>query len=175
MMILGGSLAKNSTLQKMANITSKSSIHNKPKFIGYLILFCIPFALIIFGINKLKSSSNSNEEKTEQNRTLFYKQEHLLTYNEWKNIADLRSKEYLECNKNLDNSAYGIYQQDYCARVYTNNWVLFRDGLDYKANLTDKQIDELREYWHKTRERAIDELKRIKIEEDKRKRPNRYK
>ena len=167
----------------MAKINSKSSISNKPKFLGYLILFSIGLVLILFGVNYIKSgyftqnsinSDNNAINNSESNESLMYKEEHLLTFNEWKKIADIRAKEFYECTKDLDMDISRWYIYENCARTYNNNWVLFRNGLDYKANLTFEQTEELKDYWHKTRDDITEKVSKLMEENDRRKRPNKY-
>lgn len=167
----------------MVKINSKSSISNKPKFLGYLALFSIGLFLIFFGINSIKNgyftnpstnSDNNTIDNNESNKSILYKEEHHLTFNEWKNIADIRAKEFYNCTKDLDMDFSRWYIYENCARAYNNNWVLFRNGLDYKANLTNEQTEELKDYWHKTRDDITEKVSKLMEDNDRRKRPNKY-
>jgi hypothetical protein len=131
-----------------------------------IIIFTVIFKLDLFGLKKGRDDSNSI------NKSILYKEEHLLTFDEWKKIADIYTSEYYECMKVLDMDYTKDYLSSACGNKYRNQYVKYRDGLDTRANLKYNQISELLDYWDKisdaTRKRAIKAME----ENDKRKRPN---
>ncbi len=159
----------------MAKISTNNTSNKFSK-----LYWIIPMLIFIiykgYNIYERKNPSNQNSEQTDEilSDEILSKEEHLLTADEWKKIADYRAQEFYECTKNLaeDLESYAVYE--YCAKSYNNNWVLFRMGLDEKANLNDNQIEMLKDYWHKTRDAMTEKVQKIRRENEKKLRPNKY-
>jgi hypothetical protein len=161
----------------MTQLSYRNRGNGSSKIIGALILIAL-FSAYHFHFKEKWFSNRGEFHKSsfsnKNDKSLVYKEAHLLTFEEWKQIADIRAKEFYNCTKELDMDISRWYMYENCAREYNNNWVLFRDGLDYKANLTFEQTEELKDYWHKTRDDITEKVSKLMEENDRRKRPNKY-
>jgi hypothetical protein len=164
----------------MVKVKVKQNVSNQPKFLLVIIFFSILLISVIFGTDKTSSIFNKQDSIENspqiplQTESLLSKEENLLTFNEWKKIADYRSQEFFECTKNLakDLESFAVYES--CHRQYNNAWVIFRLGVEEKANLNYEQREQLLEYWKNTRDNMKGKItKQMEINE-KKLRPNKY-
>lgn len=157
----------------MTQLSYRKKKNNMPNIIG-AIVFIILFLSYQFHFKDKwfgnKKGSGSNSEHVE---SILSKEEHKLTVDEWKKIANYRAEEFYECTKDLDMDITKWYLYESCATTYNNHWVLFRDGLDERANLNYDQREMLKDYWHKTRDAMTEKVSNIMKENDRKLRPNR--
>jgi len=160
----------------MVKVKVKQDVSNKPKFILIILGFALVMVFVIFGTGKISNifhGSKGGSSDTSQMESILSKEEHKLTVDEWKKIADYRAQDFYECTKDLDMDITKWYLFESCATSYNNNWVFFRDGLDERANLNYDQREMLKDYWHKTRDAMTEKVGNLMKENDKKLRPNR--
>lgn len=160
----------------MVKVKVKQDVSNKPKFILVILGFALVMVFVIFGTDKISNmfhSSNGARSNSSQMESILSKEEHLLTVDEWKKIANYRAEEFYECTKDLDMDITKWYLYESCATSYNNDWVLYRDGLDERANLNYDQREMLKDYWHKTRDAMTEKVSNLMKENDRKLRPNR--
>ena len=154
----------------MVKVTTDNSSSSKFNKIG-IIIGIVTFGLFI--ILKVSNKLNSSSSESGQVQSILSKEEHMLTLEAWKSIADYRAQEFFECTKDLDNDSSKWYLYENCATSYRNDWVSYRDGLDYRANLNDEQREVAKDYWYKTQDEIIEKVSKLKNENDSRLRPKR--
>lgn len=161
----------------MVKVRVKQDVSSKSKYIQLILVFILLMAFLIFKkdtIEKLFYGSKASLIDDSKIESILSKDEHLLSIDEWKMIAQYRAEQFYECAKglSLDIESLSLYQS--CAITYNNNWVSFQMGLDYKANLNYDQRRMLKEYWHKMRDEVTNKVKKSNEENEKQLRPNRY-
>ncbi len=123
----------------------------------------------ILGSERNQQGSNSSGE------SLLYKEEHKLTYEEWKKVAQIYANQYLNCNKDLTWDFSKVYISENCGIRYRNQYVRFREGLENRANLNWEQTRQLLKYWDELSDKTIELVKKRMDENDRKMHPNSYK
>jgi hypothetical protein len=162
----------------MTELSYRKKKNNIRNTISILLIFIFFFAFKYHFKEKWfgnKKSVSGSEQNLEQAKSILSKQENLLSIEEWKKIADYRAQEYYECTKDLDMDLTKSYLWESCATDYSNSGVLFRDGLDERANLNYDQQKMLKDYWSKTSDAMINKVSKMMEENDRKLRPNQYK
>jgi len=160
----------------MVKVKVKQDVSNKPKFNLIILGFALVMVFVNIGTDKISNMFHGfkgGTSNSSQMESILSKEEHKLTVDEWKKIADYRAQEFYECTKDLDMDITKFYLYESCATSYNNNWVRFRDGLDERANLNYDQCEILKDYWHKTGDVMTEKVSNLIKENDKKLRPNR--
>jgi hypothetical protein len=148
---------------------------NKGSKMKGIIIGILIAGIVVLFVNYIKSSSSKSTNSSEvpsEVQTIFDKEINLRTYNDWKQIAHYRALEYEKCMKDSELSDMDVHE--YCAIEYNNSWVYFRNDLEEKADLSYEKIQELEDYWSKTRSEITEKVsKRLELK-DQNKRPNYY-
>jgi hypothetical protein len=157
----------------MTQLSYRKKKDNTPQIIGALLFLILFFAYQFHFKDKWFGKNKGGNSDSGQVESILSKEEHMLTVDEWKKIADYRAEEFYECTKDLDMDITKWYLYESCATSYNNNWVRFRDGLDERANLNYDQREMLKDYWHKTRDAMTEKVSNLMKANDKKLRPNR--
>jgi hypothetical protein len=160
----------------MVKVKVQQHVSNKPKFILLILGFALLMVIVLFGTDKISNifhSFKGGSSNSSRMESILSKEEHLLTVDEWKKIAEYRAQEFYDCAKNLANDLESSYVYENCYRDYNNAQVLFQLGVDEKANLNSEQREQVKNHWNKTEDEIRDKVIKAMRENEKKLRPNR--
>lgn len=95
-----------------------------------------------------------------------------LTFDEWKAIVNNAMNDYKDCTKNMDKGSYQF--QSICIQSVSHEEDDFNNDLDTKANLSQDQIQQLKDYWVSQWTETRNSVNAQIEENDRKNYPNKY-